>query len=104
MLVRMKSWIFGIFSGPSVQTLNMNFRPTRPSNRGLTQIPKDRPGKVLRLPSKCDVCGSFLLGYDALNVVTCGSCGALLSVSGQWHGQYGQIQPLSNVDRARARR
>jgi len=99
----MKSWIVAIFSGSPLQTLDINFVPTRPTYEGLTQIPKDRPGKVLRLPPKCDVCGSFLLGYDALNVVTCGNCGSLLSISGQWHRYHGQIQPLSNADKARAR-
>jgi hypothetical protein len=104
MLVRTKSWIFGIFSGPPVQTLGIDFRPTAAPYRGLTQIPRDRPGKVLRLPRKCDVCGSYVLGYDALNVVTCDSCGALLSVSGQWHKIHGQIQPLTEADKARARK
>src|SRR6266496_1236814 len=101
--MRMKSW-FGIFSGPPVQTLGINFRPTTLPYRGpLTQTPKDRPGKVLRLPPTCGACGSYLVGYDALNVVTCDRCDALLSVSGQWHRHHGQIQPLTQVDKARAR-
>jgi hypothetical protein len=105
MLVRMKSWAFGIFSGSPIQTLGINYRPTTPPHPGrLTQTPKDRPGKVLRLPRTCGVCGSYMLGYDALNVVTCGSCDALLSVSGQWHRHHGQIQPLTEADKARARR
>jgi len=95
--------IFSIFR-PPLQTLDINFRPTtRPYRGPLTQTPKDRPGKVLRLPRKCDVCGSYLLGYDALNVVTCDSCDALLSVSGRWHKHHGQIQPLTKADMERAR-
>ena len=51
----------------------------------LTRKPKNQPGKVVRLPKKCDVCGSSQLAYDARNVVTCIDCDSILSVSGIWH-------------------
>src|ERR1700747_389542 len=98
----MKIW--GILR-PPLQTLDINFGPTPSPFRGpLTQTPKNRPGKVLSLPQRCGACGSYLIGYDALNVVTCDSCDALLSVSGQWHRHHGQIQPLTEADMMRARR
>jgi hypothetical protein len=102
MFIRLKIWVLGIFSGRPVQTLGINFRP-RPYNGPLTKEPKDRPGKVMRLPRMCGVCGGPLVGYDALNVVTCASCDSLLSVSGRWHKHHGQIQPATKADVARAR-
>jgi hypothetical protein len=57
----------------------------------------------MALPPKCGVCGSHLLGYDSLNVVTCETCDAIFSVSGKWHSTYGLIQPLTSTDRLRAR-
>jgi hypothetical protein len=62
--------------------------PDRPP---LTPTPKNRPGEVVLLPEKCGACGSYLIGYDELNVITCDSCDSLLSVSGHWHKPYGQI-------------
>jgi hypothetical protein len=51
----------------------------------LTRKPKDKPGKVIRLPKVCGVCRSKQLAYDCRNVVTCIDCDSILSVSGIWH-------------------
>ena len=51
----------------------------------LSRKPKDQPGKVVRLPKKCGVCGSKQLAYDCRNVVTCEHCDSILSVSGHWY-------------------
>jgi hypothetical protein len=62
----------------------------------LSHTPKDQPGKIVPLPRKCGVCGSKRLGYDRLNVVTCETCDAILSVSGRWHpsGMAAYMEPL----------
>src|SRR5262249_8703525 len=88
-------WLQGLFRdsfSPSLQTLDIGYSPpSRKFRSPLTQLPKDRPGRVLPLPDKCGACDSYLLGYDPLNVVTCDNCDSLLSVSGHWHKPYGQI-------------
>jgi hypothetical protein len=89
---------------PSLQKLEINFRPKAHNFRTqLTETPKNRPGVVLPLPKKCGLCGSHLVGYDELNVVTCDNCESILSVSGRWHNSWcGNIKPLAE-DLARAR-
>ena len=108
LLLSMKKKLLDVLSRPALQTLNINFRPdriVRTSLELLTQRPKDQPGIVLPLPPKCGVCGSYFLGYDRLNVVTCACCGSILSVSGRWHNSFlGNIKPLTDADRMRARK
>ena len=108
LLLLLKMVALHLFSRPSVQTLDINYLPPlAPISRyreRLTQTPKDQPGLVLPLPRECGVCHSFLLGYDRLNIVTCDSCGSILSRSGRWHNTWlGNIKPLTEEDRARAR-
>lgn len=50
----------------------------------LSRTPRSLPGKVLPLPYACGICGSDKIGYDRLNVVTCGNCDAVLAPSGRW--------------------
>jgi len=105
LLLSLKKLALDVFSC-SLQTLDINYRPPRATKyrRSLTQRPKDQPGLVLPLPRRCGVCGSYLLGYDSLNVVSCDSCDSILSVSGRWHNStLGNIKPLTARERARAR-
>ena len=50
----------------------------------LSRTPRSLPGKVLSLPYACGICASDKIGYDRLNVVTCGNCDAMLAPSGRW--------------------